>query len=230
MNARKPLLPLHKLLLSGATAVLLGAAAVLWMRNWAPSDTDYPRQGVEVSHKLGKVDWAKVKADGGDFAYIEATFGDTERDASFAENWQESAAAGLTRGALHRYHLCRLARDQATNFIATVPREAEELPAALDLELDSGCTERPARAVLLNELASFIQMVEAHTEKPVMIRLSREFDENYAISRAINRPLWLSGRLLTPSYGDRPWVMWQANPTRSIDGIAKPTGWSVVRP
>lgn len=221
---------LSKLLISALIAALLATMLFFWMRGWRPGEVDYPQQGVEVGHALGKVDWAKVKADNADFAYIEATFGDSERDASFAENWQGSAAAGLTRGAVHRYHLCRLARDQATNFIATVPREADELPAALDLELDAGCTTRPARAVLLNELASFIQMVEAHTEKPVMIRLSRAFDEEYAISRAINRPLWLSSRLLTPSYGDRPWVMWRANPARSVDGVSEPTGWSVVRP
>ena len=230
MAMRAPVSGFSKMLLGLVSVAVLSIALFFWMRAWRPNETDYPQQGLEVNHALGKVDWAKVKASGGDFAYIEATFGDTERDASFAENWQGSIAAGLTRGALHRYHLCRLARDQATNFIATVPREADELPAALDLELDAGCTTRPARAVLLGELASFIQMVEAHTEKPVMIRLSRAFDEEYAISRAINRPLWLSSRLLTPSYGDRPWVMWRANPSRSVDGVSAPTGWSVVRP
>jgi lysozyme len=230
MPVRAPLSTLSKLIFAVLAAAILAVALFLWMRSWHPSDADYPQQGVDVNHALGKVDWAAVKADGGDFAYIEATYGDGDRDASFAENWQASVAAGLTRGALHRFHMCRLARDQATNFIATVPREADELPAALDLQLDVGCTARPARAVLLAELASFIQMVEAHTEKPVMIRLSRSFDEEYGVSRAINRPLWLTSRLLTPSYGDRPWVMWRANPARSVDGISAPTGWSVVRP
>ncbi len=230
MTARAPLSGISKLLISLMGTALVATLLFFWMRGWAPSEANYSQQGVEVSHSLGTVDWGKVRAAGADFAYVEATFGDSDRDASFADNWQGSVAAGLTRGAIHRYHLCRLARDQATNFIATVPREASELPAVLDLELDAGCTARPARAVLLGELASFIKMVEAHTEKPVMIRLSKDFEEEYAISRAINRPLWLSSWLLTPSYGDRPWVMWRANPARSVDGIAQPTGWSVVRP
>jgi lysozyme len=210
----------------------LSIAASIWWgwRDWRPSKSDYPQQGVEVSATSGEIIWLSVKAAGADFAYIDASFGDTERNPAFAAQWQDSAIAGLTRGAVHRFHLCRLARDQATNFIAMVPREADELPPALDLDLDAGCAARPARSVLLAEIASFIQMVEAHVEKPVMIRVSSSFEAEYSISRAIDRPLWLSSRVFTPSYGERPWVMWQANPARPVDGIDKPVGWSVVRP
>ena len=84
--------------------------------------------------------------------------------------------------------------------------------------------------MLVEEVATFIRMVEAHTEKPMVIRLSRAFETEYAISRAINRPLWLSSPLLTPSYGERPWIMWRANPVRAVDGLTGTTGWSVVRP
>ena len=215
----------------GLLGVIILAALIWWMwRGWRPSVEDYPRQGVEVSAKSGAINWASVKAEGADFAYIDASFGDEDRNTAFTAQWQESAAAGLTRGALHRFHLCRLARDQATNFIAMVPREADELPPVLGLDLDAGCTARPARSVLLAEIESFIQMVEAHVEKPVMIRVSPKFEAEYSISRAIDRPLWLSSRVFAPSYGERPWVMWQANPARPVDGIEQPVGWSVVRP
>ena len=213
-------------------AALVVLALLLWWgsRVWHPSEDSYPQQGVEVNAAQGKVDWPLVKAAGADFAYIEATRGDSERDAQFAENWQGSAAAGIPRGALHRYNLCRLARDQATHFITTVPREADELPAAIDLDFDEACTSRPDRAVLLQELATFIRMAEAHVEKPLVIRISRAFDKEYAVSRAIDRPLWLTSFLLTPSYGERPWIMWRANASRSVEGLTGTTGWSVVRP
>jgi lysozyme len=230
MSKRTPLSMMQKGLIGGAT--LLVAAALLWWawQGWRPSPSDYPRQGVEVNAMSGTINWPSVRAAGADFAYVEASFGDTDRNTAFAAQWEESAAAGLTRGAVHRFHICRLARDQATNFIAMVPREADELPPALDLDLDAGCTAHPARSVLLAEVASFIQMVEAHVEKPVIIRVSPRFEAEFSISRAIDRPLWLSSRVFTPSYGERPWVMWQANPARPVNGIEKPVGWSVVRP
>jgi homotetrameric cytidine deaminase len=177
--------------------VAILTALLLWFgsRAWRPSMNSYKQQGIDVSAAQGKVEWAKVRATGAEFAYVEATMGDSERDPQFAENWQASAAAGLKRGALHRYHLCRLARDQATNFIATVPREPDELPAVIDLDLGVGCAAKPSRDVMLQEVATFIRMVEAHTEKPMIIRVSRAFETEYAISRAIDRPLWLTNFL-----------------------------------
>ncbi len=230
MSKRTPLSILQKAAVSVLVASVVAGLTWWAWRGWRPSVEDYPRQGIEVNAASGAISWPVVKAAGADFAYIDASLGDSERSPSFAAQWQESASAGLTRGAVHRFHLCRLARDQATNFIAMVPREADELPPVLDLDLDTGCATRPARSVLLAEIESFIQMVEAHVEKPMMIRVSSPFEAEYSISRAIDRPLWLSSRIFTPSYGERPWVMWQANPARPVDGIEKPVGWSVVRP
>ncbi len=199
-------------------------------RYFRPSLSSYPQQGIEINAEAGPVLWPKIKAAGASFAYVEATEGDLGRDSLFAENWQATAAAGLKRGAIHKFDLCRLARDQATNFISTVPRESYALPAVIDLELSPSCMSKPARSVVVQEIAAFIRMVEAHTEKPMIIRVSRPFEEEYAVSRAIDRPLWLSSFLLTPSYGERPWIMWRANETRAVDGINGVTGWSVVRP
>ncbi len=213
-------------------AILFALGLIGWfsLRAWHPGTSSYPDQGILAGAAQGEVDWRKVHADGVAFAYLSSTSGDSDRDATFAANWQSTAAAGIRRGAVHHYHLCRLARDQATNFIATVPREADELPAALDLDLANSCAARPARSVLIGELATFIRMVEAHTEKPMIIRVSRAFDNEYEVSRAIDRPLWLISPILSPSYGARPWIMWQANANRSVDGVNGSAAWSVVRP
>ena len=230
MVARTSLSAPYRFALWVGGAVVIALLIWLGARAWHPSTSTYPQQGLEVSAEQGPVDWPKVKAAGAEFAYLQATLGDTEHDPRFAENWQASAAVGLTRGAVHRFHLCRVARDQATNFIATVPREPAELPAAIDLDLETSCAARPARSVLIQEVATFIRMVESHTEKPMIVRVSRAFENEYAISRAIDRPLWLTSLLLTPSYGERPWIMWRANPARAVDGLTGTTGWSVVRP
>jgi lysozyme len=212
--------------------LLAGIALGLWhlATQWRPGVGEYPVQGIEVSEAQGEVDWAKARASGVQFAYLDATRGADGRDTRFAGYWEASRSAGLKRGAVHRFTLCQLARDQATNFIAVVPREADELSPAIDFDLDEGCKARPSRAVLLGEVTTFIKMVEAHSEKPVILRVSRTFDADYLLSRAVDRPLWLSSAYLTPNYGERPWVMWRANPRRSVDGMPLATSWSVVRP
>ncbi len=220
-----------ELTLGRALAVIVAILLLLWLglRTWHPGRSTYPQQGVDVSEAQGEIDWSKVRSDGSDFAYITATSGDADRDAQFAENWRTSAAAGIKRGAVHHYRLCKLAAEQATNFISTVPREAYELPAVVDLDNDPTCPNPPSRTVVVQELAIFIKAVEAHTEKPMILRVSRAFENEFAVSRAINRPLWLSSFLFAPSYGERPWVMWRANGSRTVDGIAGSVGWSVVR-
>jgi lysozyme len=230
MGARTPKVILGRW---GLGLVIVAALALgLWFAAtaWRPGSTDYPVQGVEAGEVEGDIDWAKVRASGAGFAYLNATRGADGRDTRFADYWEASRAAGLKRGAVHHFTLCQLARDQATNFIAVVPREAEELSPAIDFDLDESCKARPSRAVVLQEIATFIKMVEAHSEKPVILRVSRAFDADYRLSRAVDRPLWLTSAYLTPSYGERPWVMWRANPRRSVDGMDLATAWSVVRP
>lgn len=222
-------------ILKGLLGLLLAGAIVAgggWyaFTHWSPPRETYPTQGIDVSHHQGKIDWRAVRAAGADFAYIKASEGGDLRDDRFAENWRTANEAGVKRGAYHFFTLCKPGRDQATNFIAMVPREAEALPPALDLEFGGNCANRPARDALLAEIATFIEMVEAHSEKPVMLYMTREFEDQYKVSEAVDRPLWLRSIYFEPGYGAHPWVMWQANPRRSVDGVEGPVDWNVVRP
>lgn len=212
------------------TGLLLSAWAIFAVvSGWAPGRASYPQQGINVSHHQGSIQWPAVRAEGVDFAYIKASEGGDVRDAQFATNWNGARDAGITRGAYHFFTLCRLASDQAANFIAIVPREKDALPPVVDLEFGGNCKARPDPAVLLGELTTFITMVEAHSEAPVMLYVTQEFDEFYQISQNIDRPLWLRRILFPPDYGARPWVMWQVNPRRRINGIEGPVDWNVVR-
>jgi lysozyme len=214
-----------------AACAFLALILTVSLRNYHPGLATYPQQGVDVSAAQGDIDWVRVHKDGASFAYLLATSGDAEKDPRFADHWETSRAAGLKRGAVHHYDLCRLAQDQATNFIATVPRDSTALPPVVDLDLEEGCTTRPARSVVVSEVAAFIRAVEAHSEKPAILRVSRAFESEFAISRAIDRPLWLSSFLFTPSYGERRWLMWRANSSAAVDGIEQGrVSWSVVRP
>jgi lysozyme len=230
MAARTPALLIKRIIFAIAALVLVGLMLWLFATRWTPSRTAYPLQGIDISADQGEIDWRKVRAGGADFAYIKASEGADIRDTRFAENWQAAREAGLRRGAIHRFTLCRLARDQATNFIATVPREANMLPAVLNLGFDDICQARPDRKVLLTEIALFIAMVEAHTGKAMILYMTKDFENAYQISSAVDRSLWLRRMFLAPNYGSHPWVIWQASNRKRIDGIAGPVDWNVLQP
>lgn len=207
-------------------------AAGLWYLavNWRPSTDQYPVQGITISADQGRVHWPTLRAAGADFAYILATDGDTDRDPAFAANWEGARDAGLRYGAMHIWQLCRLAADQATNFIATVPADPGALPPAVILHFDGNCADRPDTDVMISELATFLDMIEAHTESPALIYVTREFDEAYGVTSRVERSFWLQRRLFKPDYGAVAWVMWEASDIRHVDGVENPARWNVVRP
>lgn len=213
-----------------ALAVVL-AAFVLWrvVLGWAPSRDDYPVQGIVVDAAHGKLDWPMLAATGVDFAYVVATDGSKNRDPNFAANMAGAGDAGVRFGPMHRYDLCRLASDQATLFITTVPRSEAALPAAVEFGFSEKCASKPDRALVLSEVATFLSQIEAHLGKPAILKVSQDFEDQYKLSSSIDRTVWLEKTWLLPDYAARPWVMWTANPQRRIDGVDEPVQWVVVR-
>ncbi len=207
------------------------AAFVLWrvVADWVPSRAEYPVQGIVVDASHGDVKWPTLAATGVDFAYIVATDGVKPRDARFAANLAGASEAGVRFGALHRYDLCRLASDQATSFITTVPRSKTALPAAVEFRFTETCTGKPDRTLVLSEIATFLSQIEAHLGKPAILKLSRDFEDQYRLSQSIDRTVWLERTWLLPDYAARPWVMWTANGRRTIQGVDTPVEWAVVR-
>lgn len=195
--------------------------------SWRPSVQTFDVQGIDVSAANGAIDWTAAKAAGADFGYIVATAG-AERDARFEENWRGAPAADVRRGAIHAWSLCLPATDQANNFNTTVPHAVDALPPALSLDLTAGCDARPDRDTVLAELRRFIAMVEAHSERPVILLASRAFDAKYRVTEAIDRPIWSAQNFFAPDYTARPWRMWRASDMRRIDGVDGPVNWDVV--
>jgi lysozyme len=219
-------------IIGGAAAILLVGwlSARAYAPHWHPPDSFYPRQGIDVSHYQGRIDWPALPAQGVDFAYIKASEGGDLRDDLFATNWAGARRAGIARGAYHYFTLCRPGADQAANFIATVPADPEALPAAIDLEDMGPCPRRIAPAAFRAELAAFIRLIEAHYRRPVRLYLTEEFDRAYGISASFDRPLWLRSIFWQPDFGARPWAMWQASDFRRLDGIRGDVDWNVARP
>jgi lysozyme len=211
-------------------ATLLGIYA-LWsfIAGWAPSRGEFEVQGIVVSEANGNPNWSTLGATGVDFAYLTATDGSKNRDKSFEKNLDGVKQAGIRYGALHHFDICRLATDQATLFITTVPRDTNALPPAVQLDFSDTCTGHPNRPLILSELATFLNQIEAHSGVPAVLLLDKDFEAEYQITKSIDRNVWLEGNWFLPDYSARPWVMWTANTARKIDGVDTAVRWAVVR-
>lgn len=211
-------------------AACIGGTGWWLAGTWTPPQDRYAMQGMAIDGSNGEVDWSAVQRLAPDFVYMAATNGTDARDPAFAANWRGARGAGLRYGAIHRFSLCRLAADQAGAFIATVQRDNAALPPVVALAFDPACAARPSRDLVLAELHIFLSAVEAHSGKPVILRIAPEVEQAYRLSAGINRTIWLDRQFLPPDYAAHPWVMWTANRWRRVDGVEGDVDWTVVAP
>ena len=196
---------------------------------WTPSRDEFSLQGIVVSEANGQPEWPELGATGIDFAYITASEGARHRDARFAANLEGAQQAGIRTGALHHFDICRPASEQAALFITTVPRSEQALPPTVQIDFSESCKSRPNRAFIISELATFVNQIEAHSGMPAILLLAEDFEQEYKVSSAIDRTVWLEGNWFLPNYAARPWVMWTASNIRRVDGIDGAVRWAVVR-
>ncbi len=111
-----------------------------------------------------------------------------------------------------------------------VARRADALPAVVWLDYDDRCPDRPTRALLLSELATFLAQIEAHMGKRSVIAPGPAFESQYRVTRGIARTTWLRRDFFEPDYGAHPWAMWQANNYVRLSGADGTVGWNVLRP
>jgi lysozyme len=220
----------HREWIVAISVAILAVASPATARHggWRPSERRYPYQGIDVSHHQGQIAWTRLPRQGVDFAYIKATEGSDHVDKRFSINWRAAHRAGVHRGAYHFFRLCGSGRAQAANFVHTVPVDSAALPPAVDLEFPGNCSRRPSLAKMHKELSDFLRIVEARYGKHAVLYLTRHFDKRYRISAAFHRPLWLRSIRSEPSFGSRPWHMWQASYTRRLHGVRGHVDWNVA--
>src|SRR5207302_896757 len=126
--------------------------------------------GPDVSsyqHPYGaKINWAKVKAAGKDFAIVKATEGTYYSNPYFGADYRNSRRAGLVRGSYHfarpGYPLRTTAQAQADYYLAKLGSSLSTrstLPPALDLESTGGLS----RGALVTWAQLFLLRVRART-------------------------------------------------------------------
>lgn len=217
-------------------AVVLGlalAAAWYWwtMRSWAPSEADYPDQGVALAPGQYQQRFETVSALGAKFAYFSLGAIGEQPDPSLSEAMAQARAAGLQTGAQLSFDPCAPADPQSARFVTMVARDPALLPPAIALGRDAAnCDDPVSDAAVESELMTLINQIEGHAGKPVILKLSRGFEERFSIASKVNRDLWVLGDRFAPRYAGRPWLLWSANGTRHIVGADEPLEWVVVQP
>ena len=208
--------------------LLAGVLLVAWFvwrtaERWVPSRAEYPAQGF-VYHS-GAVDWTQA-AERADFVYLDATEGLFGANPRFLQTAAQARDAGFSVGATHRFDLCLSAREQAVNLLAHLPRDATDLPLAVELT-DAACAGRPPKVIdAVRALADFLTLAEAGGRPPSLIRETPAMAERYPLTGRLDRPLWLTRRFRQPA---ADWELWTANPARPIDGVDDPVEWVVAR-
>jgi len=219
--------------LGALVLVALVAGGWFWwsLRDWRPLESTYPDQGVEVSAADGVVNFRTIAALGGSFAYLDASGGERAKDAAFVRNLARAREAGLQVGAVHRFDPCLKADGQSANFVTMVPRSADVLPPAIALDgTAENCPTPVSEAAVESELMTFINQVERHSGKPVILKVYPAFEDAYDISAKLERQLWVVRTRFEPGYTVRPWMLWSANEGLVTEAASEPLEWVVVRP
>ena len=188
-------------------------------------------QGVLIGGADGQADFKALRAIGADFAYLQASEGDSGRDSAFPANLERARASELPFGVVHAYDPCVSAERQAANFVTIVPRDATLLPPAIALEkLAEDCSDPASEAGLESELTTFLNQIEGHVGKPAVLKVAPGFEERYQLAARIERNLWLERDWFQPDYAGRPWTLWTANSSLHTEAGAEPVRWVVLQP
>ncbi len=138
--------------------------------------------------------------------------------------------AGLKVGVIHVFDPCRPADAQSAFFTRMVPRDSGWLPPAIALtRLADGCAQPVSDAAVESELVTFINQIETHAGKPVILKLGRAFQERHRSAQALERDLWLMRDRAQPDYAGRPWLLWSANASLVSEAAEEPIEWAVVQ-
>jgi lysozyme len=179
--------------------------------------------GVDVSRWQGDIDWAKLRSQGANFAYIKATDGGDHLDPMFKKNWRAAGASGLKRGAYHFFYWCRTAGEQADWFIRNVPKEGA-LPPVIDVEWNGhskNCRKRPSRKRVLEKMQVFMDRLEQHYGQRPIIYTAPDFYRDNLKGEFQDYPFWLRSVAAHPTkiYPGRKWVFWQYSGSGLSHGV-----------
>jgi lysozyme len=176
--------------------------------------------GIDLSHHNGTVDWAAVAAEGHTFAFVKASEGVDNPDASFPSHWPAMKEAGLIRGAYHFYVTEDDPAEQAKLFLGTVDLQPGDLAPAVDVEVIGHGTQ-PG---LADRLETFLSILEQHYGVKPIIYTGPNFWDQHLDDTFGGHPLWIAEYGVSEPrlpIGWDEWHLWQFNGDVTVPGVEK---------
>jgi lysozyme len=198
-------------------------------------------EGLDVYAGTGTIDWTKVQASGRGFAFIKATQGDYNVQATFVTNWANALASGVKRSPYHFFDATVDGVVQANAFLAELTTagglHVGDLPALLDIECPTSSVQANAQsncehtgdsgwvdtATLAQRTFDWLDTVQTATGRPPIIYSYPSWFGDLAMTdpRLANYPLFIA------SYNScatipQPWtsaVFWQYSATGTVPGV-----------
>jgi lysozyme len=174
--------------------------------------------GIDVSKWQGQVNWSSVQQAGIAFAFVRATYGVSEIDSSFNDNWQALKNAGITRGAYHFFLAADDPVQQAEFFIRTVGSLGpNDLPPVVDVESDSGM-----KSNLVANVQTWLNTVAQGLGRTPIIYTAPSYWNANLTSAFGHYPLWVAEYGVSspkPVNGWDEWTFWQYSSTGKIAGV-----------
>lgn len=179
---------------------------------------DMRREGIDVSHYQGKIDWTRVAREGDiAYAYVKATEGADLVDDRHALNIAGARQAGVKVGSYHFYRPKAGVEAQLRNFFSAVQKHEQDLVPIVDIEDDRGVSEEK----FIADLTEFIQRVTQHFGKKPLLYTGQNFynkhfqglfkDYQWMIAKYQEEiPVLLDGR---------NYLMWQYTAKGRVPGI-----------
>lgn len=185
-----------------------------------PDKDEFPIVGIDVSHHQGEIRWTELKTENISFVIIKATEGGDYKDPFFTKNWTNSKEVGFKTGAYHFYRICKNGKEQAQNFIETVPNQADNLPPTIDLEFGGNCKTDKTKDQILKEINEFLDILESHYKRRPIIYVTHEFYDQYLVDKFKDHPIWIRDIFKRPELRDkREWLIWQFANRAHLKGI-----------
>lgn len=161
---------------------------------------------IDVSHHQTRIDWAAVKADGVQGAFIKATEGGNSIDMKFSSNVEGSQRNGMKVGFYHYAHPeLNAAETEAANFFRTVSGYKADFPHVLDVE---GNAAHIGAEALTKWCKTWLQEVEKLTGHPAMIYTGGSFANSYLRSELSKWPLWIAHYGVDKPMSNPTWSTW----------------------
>jgi lysozyme len=178
-------------------------------------------KGIDVSYYQGTIDWAQVRGDGVEFAFIRATDGLGYIDSTFEQNWEGARAQGILRGA---YQFFRPNQNPVAQADLLLQKLAAVTPGELSPVIDVEASGGLGPAAVAEAVRAWVDRVRpAIGREPIIYTYFSFWRDQVGGADFTTSPLWHAHWTTGPCPTIAPpwldWAFWQYTSTGAVAGI-----------